>query len=69
MANVIDMQHIQALMKERNLSLGDMAKLTGLSKSYLSLMFSGKRNTSIKNLNKIIEALDADVAITQLFKK
>lgn len=69
MANVIDMQHIQALMKERNLSLGDMAKLTGLSKSYLSLMFSGKRNTSIKNLNKIIEALDANIEITQLLKK
>jgi len=39
-----------------------LAKAAGLSKNYISDVETGRRNTSITNLNKIAEALDKSLS-------
>ena len=48
---------INELRDERGLSYEDLAEMTGLSPSYVSLMARGKRNISLKNLEKLANAL------------
>jgi transcriptional regulator with XRE-family HTH domain len=42
----------------RNLTLDSLANKTGLSKSYLSLVESGKREVSMKSLQKVARVLN-----------
>lgn len=49
---------INEIRDERGLSYEDLAELTGLSPSYVSLMARGKRNISLKNLEKLAGALE-----------
>ena len=48
---------IQEFRKARNLSADELADRTELSPSYISLMERGKRNVSLKNLQKLANAL------------
>jgi transcriptional regulator with XRE-family HTH domain len=48
---------INEIRDERGLSYEDLAEMTGLSPSYVSLMSRGKRNISLKNLEKLAAAL------------
>lgn len=50
--------NITAVRDKRGLTIEQLAERTGLSVSYLSRMARGDRNISIKNLNKIADALN-----------
>jgi len=50
---------IAALMKRRNLSAADLARLTGLSAASISRILSGVQRPKRSTLGKIAEALDS----------
>jgi len=55
---------IKELRIKNNLSLRDLAVLTGMSYSYLNLLEEGKRcNPSYKTIEKIATALKVDPSI------
>ena len=45
------------MLKKKKLSTNDFCKLSGLSQSYLSLVYAGKRGLSMKSLAKICKVL------------
>lgn len=49
---------IQYLQKKKQMSLRDIGKLMGLSKSYISRVSNGKKSLTLKRLRKLEEALD-----------
>lgn len=67
MATKIDIGQLKRMLDDRDISLGKLSKITGISKSHLSLMFNGKRNMTVKKLNLILEACNINaVDISQL---
>jgi SOS-response transcriptional repressor LexA len=57
MANRIPPNQITAVRKRAGLKIDELAEKTGLSTTYISRMERGERNVSLKNLQKIAEAL------------
>jgi transcriptional regulator with XRE-family HTH domain len=53
---------LRKLRKKRGLSLRDLAGLSGLSFSFLSLVERGHSSLTLSSLHKVASALDADVA-------
>ena len=53
---------IRAIRLKKKLTLQQMAELTGLTKSYLSMIESGKKSPPIATLSKIASALSVDIA-------
>ncbi|MDD4382380.1 MAG: helix-turn-helix transcriptional regulator [Candidatus Dojkabacteria bacterium] len=53
---------IKDLRTERSLSQEDLADLTNLHRTYISSVERGKRNISIKNLEKIAKALKVKIS-------
>lgn len=51
-------QDILELAKAKNMTLSTLTKLTGISRSHLSLMFNGHRNMTLVKMNKLIEAIN-----------
>lgn len=51
--------NIKALREKAELTLEELAEKSGLSVSYLSRLEAGKRNLSVKNINKIAPSLGA----------
>lgn len=49
---------ISEIRKAKGIGLEELAERAGLSPGYVSLMASGARNISLKNLAKLAEALD-----------
>jgi transcriptional regulator with XRE-family HTH domain len=49
---------IEELREDKGLTIEQLSEKTGISVSYLSRMANGKRNLSVKNINKIAAALD-----------
>ncbi|MET9030939.1 XRE family transcriptional regulator [Nocardia sp. NPDC004168] len=54
---------LQAVRKQRGLTLDDLAELTGLTKSYLSKIERGRSVPSIAVALKVSQALDVDVSL------
>lgn len=52
--------NIRKLRKQRGYSQEEFADIAGFSRSYYTEIETGKRNISILNLIKIIEALNVD---------
>lgn len=57
MANRIPPNQITAVRKRAGLKIEELAEKTGLSTTYISRMERGERNVSLKNLQKMAEAL------------
>ena len=55
-------QNLAVLRKEKGLTLEQMAKLTGLSKSYLSMLENGDRDFTQKSLSLIVDELKISFA-------
>lgn len=54
---------IASLRKQRGYTIRKLSELTGLNISNLSLIEQGKRQPQIDTLLKIINALDAELAV------
>jgi len=52
--------NIRTMRKQRGYSQEEFAEIAGFSRSYYTEIETGKRNISVLNLIKIIEALKAD---------
>ncbi|MGZ3523276.1 MAG: helix-turn-helix domain-containing protein [Thermodesulfobacteriota bacterium] len=52
---------IRQIRLQNNLTLEKVAKLTGFTKSYLSMLESGKKSPPIATLSKIANALEVDI--------
>ena len=52
---------IHQIRLQNDLTLEKVAKLTGFTKSYLSMVESGKKSPPIATLSKIAKALDVDI--------
>jgi|GEM_PF-1425060 len=50
-------ERLRAARRERNMSLADLARVTGLSKGFISQVESGKSNPSLASLRKLTAAL------------
>ena len=50
-------QRLRELRQEKNMSQGDIAKKLGVHRSYISGIERGVRNPTVKNIEKIAEAL------------
>lgn len=57
MANTIPPNQIAAVRKRAGLKIDELAEKTGLSTTYIWRMERGERNVSLKNLQKMAEAL------------
>ena len=57
MANTIPPNQITAVRKRAGLKIDELAEKTGLSTTYIWRMERGERNVSLKNLQKMAEAL------------
>jgi len=53
---------IRAIRLQKKLTLQNMAELTGFTKSYLSMIESGKKSPPIATLSKIASALSVDIS-------
>lgn len=61
MATNIDIAKVKQMVEIRQISLGKLSEMTGISKPMLSMMFNGKRNMSISKLNQILEACNISI--------
>ncbi len=61
------MFRLREILKERKITIGQFADMSGISQSNLSNYMMGKVSPTLETINKIAEALDVDVA--NLFKK
>lgn len=48
-------------IKKSGISLHQLSRETGISASHLSMMFSNKRNITVKKLNKILEVTHINI--------
>lgn len=58
---------LRDILKERQITIGQFAELSGISQSNLSNYMMGKVSPTLETLNKIAEALR--IPITELFRK
>jgi len=58
---------LREILKERKITIGQFAEISGISQSNLSNYMMGKVSPTLETLNKIAEALGVDV--TYLFRK
>lgn len=58
---------LREILKERKITVGQFAELSGISQSNLSNYMIGKISPTLDTLNKIAETLNID--ITELFRK
>lgn len=58
---------LREILKERGITVGQFAELSGISQSNLSNYMSGKISPTLDTLTKIADALEIDIA--ELFKK
>lgn len=62
MAKQINLDLLQAELKERNISYHMISRRIGVSVSMLSLVFRGKRNMTLVTLNKILDKMNINIA-------
>ena len=58
---------LREILKDRQITIGQFAEISGISQSNLSNYMMGKVSPTLDTLNKIAEALNVD--ITYLFRK
>lgn len=58
---------LREILKDRQITIGQFAELSGISQSNLSNYMMGKVSPTLETLNKIANTLNVD--ITELFKK
>jgi transcriptional regulator with XRE-family HTH domain len=63
MDNLALQKTIRSLRHKRNLTLAEVAQLTGFTKSYLSMVERGKKSPPIATLSKIAHALSVDMSV------
>lgn len=61
MERKINIDLLYSKIKDLNITLRQLSNLTGMSAAHLSMMFSGKRNITIKKLNKILDATKINI--------
>jgi DNA-binding XRE family transcriptional regulator len=61
--------NIRSARKKRGFSQEEFADIAGFSRSYYTEIETGKRNISVLNLIKIVEALKADWSAIMSFTK
>ena len=59
---------LEKYLQDRNIQKKDFAKLIGVSKTYLSLVMSKKRNPSIRVARLIIKETKGLVNVSDLFR-
>jgi len=57
---------IKTLRQKQNISQEKLAEMAELHRTYINLVESGKRNISLKNINKLSKALG--LSLEDLFK-
>ena len=57
------------VLDEKNISLSDLAKLTGSSSSLISRIMSGSENLTIETMVSMLFALNEKIAITKQVSK
>lgn len=57
------------ILEEKNISLSDLAKLTGSSSSLISRIMSGSENLTIETMVSMLFALNEKIAITKQVPK
>lgn len=58
---------LREILKDRQITIGQFAEMTGISQSNLSNYMMGKVSPTLETLNRIANALKID--ITELFRK
>lgn len=58
---------LREILKERHITIGQFAEMSGVSQSNLSNYMTGKVSPTLETLNRIANTLD--IEITELFKK
>lgn len=58
---------LREILKDRQITIGQFAEMSGISQSNLSNYMMGKVSPTLETLNKIAKTLNID--ITELFKK
>lgn len=58
----LDIMRLKEVMKEKHISGSQLAKMTGVSSSYINAVTSGRANLSVKKCTEIAEALGVPVA-------
>ncbi len=53
---------IKELRLEKNLSQEKLAEIADLHRTYINLIESGKRNISLRNIEKLANALDVNIS-------
>lgn len=61
------MFRLREILKERQITIGQFAEMSGISQSNLSNYMMGKVSPTLETLNRIAEALGIDIA--NLFRK
>jgi len=54
-------ENIKKIRLSKELTQGDICRLTGMDRAYISSLEAGKRNPTIINVEKIAKALQVDV--------
>ena len=61
METKVNIDKLHKKIKESGMSIRQLAIKTGMSEPHLSMMFKGKRNMSVRKLNKILEIAQIDI--------
>jgi transcriptional regulator with XRE-family HTH domain len=55
-------ENIKKIRQSKNMTQGDVCRLTGMDRAYISSLEAGKRNPTIVNIEKIALALGVEVS-------
>jgi len=62
-------ESVRKYRKIKGISQEKLAELSGLHRTYISSLERGKRSISLKNIQKIAEALNVDIDLLFKFNK
>lgn len=57
MTKGLDRKKLRVKMAEENVNAAALARMTGITPSYVSLILNGEKNVGVENLKKICSAL------------
>ncbi len=59
----MDLTELKELRKQKRIKIGELAKITGISRNVISRIENGKGNPTHANVVALINALDLDLAL------